>query len=193
MVVLALLVESPMHVYRMQQLIKERGKDKVVNVAQRNSIHQALARLERDGLVRVKETKHGEGRPERTVYEATSEGTKTVRVWVCAMLAKPSPEYPDFPAALAFLMLLEPDDARAQLTSRAQAVRESLSETKAAGDQARGFGLPRLFLVEDEYRIAMMEAELTWVEAIIDALASGELTWSETWIRQIAIAMEGPR
>jgi DNA-binding PadR family transcriptional regulator len=193
MVVLALLVEAPMHVYRMQQLIKERGKDTVVNVAQRNSIHQALARLERDGLVRVKETTHGEGRPERVIYEATPEGTTTVRVWVRSMLAKPSAEFPDFPAALAFLMLLEPEDARAQLTSRSAAIRESVRETKAAGDQARGFGLPRLFLVEDEYRIAMMEAELTWVDALVEALASGELTWSEAWIKQIALAMEAPR
>ena len=32
LVVLALLYEAPMHPYRMQQLIKERGKDEVVNV-----------------------------------------------------------------------------------------------------------------------------------------------------------------
>ncbi len=33
MMVLALLVEEPMHAYRMQQLIREREKQDVVNVA----------------------------------------------------------------------------------------------------------------------------------------------------------------
>lgn len=32
--VLVMLYESPMHPYRMQQLIKERGKDEVINVRQ---------------------------------------------------------------------------------------------------------------------------------------------------------------
>ena len=46
MVLLALLLEAPMHPYRMQQMIKERGQDQLVNVAQRNSVYQALDRLE---------------------------------------------------------------------------------------------------------------------------------------------------
>src|ERR687894_454267 len=50
---LALLVEAPMHPYRMQQVIKERGQDQLVNVAQRNSVYQALDRLVRDGLGRA--------------------------------------------------------------------------------------------------------------------------------------------
>lgn len=38
LVVLAMLTEAPMHAYRIQQLIKLRGKDEVVNVKQRNSL-----------------------------------------------------------------------------------------------------------------------------------------------------------
>lgn len=49
--VLALLWEEPMHPYRIQQLIRERGKDEVVNVRQRASIYQAIDRLERDKLI----------------------------------------------------------------------------------------------------------------------------------------------
>ena len=56
MVVLGLLAEAPMHPYRMQQLIKERGKDTVVNVAQRNSVYQTIDRLLRAGLIAVRET-----------------------------------------------------------------------------------------------------------------------------------------
>ena len=52
MVLPALLLEAPMHPYRMQQMIKDRGQDQLVNVAQRNSVYQALDRLVRDGPAR---------------------------------------------------------------------------------------------------------------------------------------------
>jgi DNA-binding PadR family transcriptional regulator len=45
MVLLALLAEEPMHPYRMQQLIKGRGKDKIANVARPNSVYQTIDRL----------------------------------------------------------------------------------------------------------------------------------------------------
>ncbi|HEX2184697.1 MAG TPA: PadR family transcriptional regulator, partial [Chloroflexota bacterium] len=82
MVVLALLAEAPMHAYRMQQLIKEREKDKVVNVAQRNSIYQTIDRLRRAGLIAVRETWREERRPERTVYEITPYGSETLEQWL---------------------------------------------------------------------------------------------------------------
>ena len=95
--VLALLYEAPMHAYRMQQLIKERGKDEVVNVRQRTSIYQTIERLERDGLVAVRETLRDEKWPERTVYELTPEGRRIFPLWLRDMLATPLAEFPEFP------------------------------------------------------------------------------------------------
>lgn len=54
--VLAMLTEAPMHPYRMQQLIKARGKDEVINVSQRNSLYQTIDRLMRGDLIAVRET-----------------------------------------------------------------------------------------------------------------------------------------
>src|SRR3982750_4450484 len=101
LVLLALLVEAPMHPYRMQQTIKERGQDQLVNVAQRNSVYQALDRLVRDGLARPAGTSREAGRPERTVYEITEAGAATLRRWVTATLPAPARELPELPAALA--------------------------------------------------------------------------------------------
>src|SRR5438067_1236045 len=86
-VVLSLLAEEPMHPYRMQQLIKFRGKDRVVNVAQRNSVYQTIDRLLRTGLIAVHATDRAEGRPERTVYAITRLGEQTLRHWLESMLA----------------------------------------------------------------------------------------------------------
>src|ERR1700733_6044915 len=105
MVLLALLMEAPMHPYRMQQMIKERGQDQLVNVAQRNSVYQALDRLVRDGLVHPAGTARDAGRPERTEYEITEAGVATLHRWLRDMLPTPAREFPEFPAALAFAVI----------------------------------------------------------------------------------------
>src|ERR1700755_697023 len=106
LVLLALLMEAPMHPYRMQQMIKERGQDQLVNVAQRNSVYQALDRLVRDGLARPASTTREAGPPERRVYEITDAGEATMHRWLTGMLPEPAREFPEFPAALAFLAVL---------------------------------------------------------------------------------------
>src|SRR4029450_5380342 len=85
--VLALLYEAPMHPYRMQQLIKERGKDEVINVRQRASLYQTIDRLLRAKLIAVRETARGAKRPERTIYELTEAGRETMFMWMREMLA----------------------------------------------------------------------------------------------------------
>ncbi|MEU7901807.1 PadR family transcriptional regulator [Actinoplanes sp. NPDC049118] len=178
MVLLALLAEAPMHPYRMQQMIKERGQDQLVNVAQRNSVYQALDRLVRDGLARPGGTTREPGRPERTVYEITDAGGATLRRWLTDMLPTPAREFPEFPAALAFLPILDPAEVRALLERRITALREKLAQVQAQAPP----GLPRLFLIEDEYRAAMLNAELAWLGALVDDLASGRLSWDESLI-----------
>jgi DNA-binding PadR family transcriptional regulator len=180
MVLLALLMEAPMHPYRMQQMIKDRGQDQLVNVAQRNSVYQALDRLVRDGLVRPAGTARDSGRPERTVYEITDEGAAAMRGWLTEMLPTPAREFPEFPAALAFVAILSPAEVREMLARRIAALEDKLA---AITGQAPP-GLPRLFLIEDEYRAAMLTAELTWLTGVVADLAEGRLTWDEELIRQ---------
>ncbi|GAB3433768.1 PadR family transcriptional regulator [Actinophytocola sediminis] len=186
---LALLAEEPMHPYRMQQLIKTRGKDRIANVAQRNSVYQTIDRLLRAELIAVHETERAERRPERTVYELTDDGLAALREWTGAMLSDPRREFGEFPAALASMMLLDPAEALARLTVRLDALRAEVAELRA--ELVAVPDLPRLFLLDDEYRIALRTAELSWVTEIVDALRTGTLTWSREWIREVAEAVEG--
>ncbi|GAA2612318.1 PadR family transcriptional regulator [Paractinoplanes durhamensis] len=180
MVLLALLMEAPMHPYRMQQMIKERGQDQLVNVAQRNSVYQALDRLVRDGLARPAGSTREAGRPERTVYEITPDGEATMRLWLIGMLPTPGREFPEFPAALAFIAVLAPAQVRELLGRRLDTQEQRLA---AVREQAPP-GLPRLFLIEDEYRAAMLAAEIAWLRQLVTDLDSGELTWSREMIEQ---------
>lgn|SRR5450755_317058 len=183
--VLALLYEAPMHPYRMQQLIRERGKEQVINVRQRASIYQTIDRLLRDGLIAVRETERDENWPERTVYELTAAGRQLMMQWLREMLAAPAQDFPGFPAALAFMLLLEPEDAAAQLEARAASLQAELTRISDSMAASAGF-LPRIVLIEDEYRIAVLRAELAWVLAVIDELRDGRFSWDEEQLRRLA-------
>lgn len=181
--VLGLLYEAPMHPYRMQQLIKERGKDKVINVQRRASLYQTISQLEKAGLIRVKETVQDENRPERTIYALTDRGQQTIEQWLRDMLSTPTAEFPEFPAAISFLPLLTPDDALRQLEKRETALAEMLT-TLDSEMQHYLQSLPRLVLLEEELLRATYVAELEWVRSIIDDLRTERLTWNNEMLRK---------
>jgi DNA-binding PadR family transcriptional regulator len=191
LIVLWQLYEKPMHVYRMQKLIEAQGKDRVVNVRARASLYQTLERLMRLGLVEVSETVRTEGYPDRIVYAITELGREIAREWLREMLRTTGGEYPEFIVAVSILVGLSPEDARWQLEQRAQKLAAELADTESELAGAPS-GLPRLFLLEEEYRKALLEAELAWVGGVIDDLREGRLTWSEQWLREIAAAFIAP-
>lgn len=166
MAVLSLVTEAPMHAYRMQQLIKERHKDEVINVAQRNSVYQTIDRLLREGLIEIRETSRQENRPERTVYQPTPAGRETLKEWMRTMLSTPAREFPEFPAALAFLPVLSHDEALAALKERVAALEKRLAELENELAEGATF-LPRIFLVESEYARDMLKAELGYVRGLV--------------------------
>ena len=185
LIVLWLLYNEPAHVYRMQKLIEAQGKDRVVNVRSRASLYQALERLVRLGLVEVSETVSGEGYPDRIVYAITDSGREAAQQWLREMLSAAGGEYPEFIAAVSVLFGLPPDDARAQLELRAERLEAELdaTERELAGAPP---GLPRLFLLEEEYRQTILRAELDWIRGVVNDLHEGRLDWSEEWLRDLA-------
>ena len=178
--VLFMLGGGPLHPYEMQRRMKHWGKDQVVNLAQRASLYKTIERLHQAGLIAVHKTEREQRFPERTVYELTEEGWRVGREWLTEMLATPRNEFPQFPAALSFIMGLTPEEALAVLERRAGLLREHLA--KLDGDLAwrqGGRKPPRVALLETEYLRAATAAELGWVSGVIDDLRTGALTWSE--------------
>lgn len=182
--VLGMLHTQPLHPYGIQRLIKQWGKDQVVNVSQRASLYRTIDRLHAAGLVAVRETGRDQQYPERTVYEITDAGRAAARAWLEDMLAVPKQEFPDFPAALSHLMMLTPQEALRVLERRA----ERLAEAQAGLDAglAAGAHLPRVLVIEAEYVHAVATAQLAWVRSTIAALHDGSLTWSREELAAMA-------
>jgi DNA-binding PadR family transcriptional regulator len=181
MVVLSMVSEEPMHPYRMQALIKERGKDQIANVAQRNSVYQTIAALLRARLIAIRETSRDERRPERTVYEVTTDGRQVLRSWMRTVLSSPAREFPDFPAALSLVAAAAPDEVRSLLETRIGALEGRLAELEKPVPN-----LPRLFLLEAEYAAAVVRAEIQWLRGVTSDLRSGRLRWSDESLRRVA-------
>ena len=129
--VLALLHYKPLHPYGIQRLIKEWGKEQVVNVGQRASLYRTIERLLEAGLITVRETERDQQYPERTVYEVTEAGREVTRSWLDEMLAVPKAEFPQFPAALSHALMLAPHELLDALERRLTSVSATLEALDA--------------------------------------------------------------
>jgi DNA-binding PadR family transcriptional regulator len=189
--VLSLLHAGPLHPYAMQRLIKEWGKDRVINVGQRANLYKTIKRLQDAGLVAVLQTERDQRYPERTVYELTDAGRAAAPAWIAGLVAVPRNEFPQFPAALSFLMLLDPQVAQRALEQRAAALAGSLHEVEASLAELGGT-LPRVTLMDDEYERAITTAELAWLTGVIEELRSGSLTWNDDMFAEVAQFLPDP-
>ena len=176
--VLNLLVLGPLHPYGMKRLIKQWGKDQVVNVGNPANLYKTIARLSKSGLIEVHQTERDSQYPERTLYALTDTGRETGRRWLEGMLSTPRQEFAEFPAALSFLMLLGPEAALTVLKHRLSEGNQTLGqltdELAALSD-----AFPRVTSLETEYQIAITSAEVAWLTEVIASMKNGELTWGE--------------
>jgi len=174
--VLVLLTEAPMHPYEMKQKMHERGQERAIAL-KAASIYDTVERLVKAAFIEPVETNREGRRPERTIYRLTQAGANELDAWLRQLLEEPSREYPRFAAALMFLgALRRKEEAIKVLERRAAAF---AAEIAAVDALLRGVpaGLPRLFLIEDEYAQAMRRAELDWLERTVTELKDGTLEW----------------
>jgi len=190
--VMNLLVEHPMHPYEMKSKMKERGHDQVIRL-KGGSIYDTVERLENGGFIQAQETSREGRRPERTVYAITETGREEIMAWLRELLAQPVNEYPQFGAALAFFAALDQDEV-----VRLLKVRTALLEGQAAGEEKQlktfmEMGLPRLFLVEGEYALAMKRAEVDWVRKLIVEIEGGRLWITKAQMKDVGEKFENRR
>jgi DNA-binding PadR family transcriptional regulator len=190
--ILGLLENGPMHPYGIQRLIKRWGKDKVVNVDQRASLYRMIDRLLKAGLITAGEIDRDERYPERTTYHLTDAGRAATQQWLTEIVSTPRNEFPEFPAALSFLMLETPKAAQTMLEQRRDQLTKRVAELDAElAMEIEGLEIPRIAMVEIEYLRAITDAELRWVTSILDELRDGSFTWDrEELLRQAAAARE---
>jgi DNA-binding PadR family transcriptional regulator len=181
LVVLNLLCERPRHPYALRILIRERGIEHVVKIGGA-SIYDAMERLEKVGFIEASATTREGRRPERTVYAITEAGRDELQVWMADLLSEPVDEYPQFGAALAFVIGVGRQPTLRLLKWRASRLESVIAANDKIHESVQS--LPRIVLIEGEYMQAMRRAELAWLRGIIDDIATGQL-WSDAEIEAL--------
>jgi DNA-binding PadR family transcriptional regulator len=178
--VLACLQERAMHPYEMATTMRQRGKHESIKLNY-GSLYTVVQSLERAGMIEAQETEREGRRPERTVYRLLDAGRVELIDWLSEMLSTPAKEFTQFEAGLSLLPCLPPEDVLALLDDRAKAIEMALVAERSVCDHAYEQGLPRLFAVEAEYRIAMREAELAFTRELAESIRTGTIEGLAMW------------
>jgi DNA-binding PadR family transcriptional regulator len=175
--VLSTVMFKPMHPYEMATVMRERGKDQDMDIKW-GSLYTVVSNLEKHGFLTATGSDRRGGRPERTVYAITDAGRAELKDWVRDLLGEPEPEFPRFMAALSVLGVLPPDEVAELLRQRLAVLEERLASDR---ERLAATGVPRIFLLEGEYDLAVRQAEADWVRSLLDEFESGSLPGLVAW------------
>jgi len=176
---LAQLMERPMYPYEMASVLRERGKDQAIKINW-GSLYTVVQNLEKNGFIEAMQVAREGRQPERTTYRITSAGRDELRDWLRELLGEPEREYTRFEAGLSDGGNLPPDEVVALLRHRLDVL--DAANAAAEADLANvAERVPRLFLIENEYYLAMRRAEADWVRGLLAEFESGTFPGVEFW------------
>jgi DNA-binding PadR family transcriptional regulator len=182
--VLAWLMTGPMHPYELGRRLQETGMDRSVKF-NRGSLYMVVEQLRKAGFVAEQETVRDSQRPERTVYALTDSGRTELYDWMRELVAEPQHEYLQFGVALSLLSVLPPVEAVELLTKRHASLVTEVDEIRSTVRTATETGVGWVFLIEEEYRVAVLEAESAFVTRLMQSLQQPDYVreWHESFGR----------
>jgi DNA-binding PadR family transcriptional regulator len=177
--ILSSVVFRQMHPYEMASTLRGWGKDRDFQIKW-GSLYTVVRNLAKHGLIAEVESSRAGRRPERTVYRITDEGRAELVDWAKELLSEAEPETSRFRAGLSVMAVIGPDEVVTLLQQRLAAVEREIAETEATRE-LHAPRVPRLFLIELEYDLAMLAAERAWMRSLIEEIAGGTLPGLQEW------------
>ncbi|UGT53837.1 PadR family transcriptional regulator [Nocardia asteroides] len=189
--VLSVIVQRPMHRYEIAATLRAHGKDKDMDIKW-GSLYTVVQNMAKAGFLEVVGSERDGARPERVIYRITDAGRAEMADWTRELIAAPEPEARRFTAGLSVLAVLPPDEVIELLGDRIAALDRIIERTRT--DLAALTGtLPRLFVIESEYGLAMLEAEAAWTRALREQLRDGTFDGLDRWQQWHAEGMPAAR
>jgi DNA-binding PadR family transcriptional regulator len=167
--VLAWLMAGPTHPYELGRRFTEVGLDRSIKY-NRGSLYMVVEQLTKAGFITAEGTIRDSQRPERTLYALTDEGKTELYDWLSELVSEPKHEYPQFGVALSLMSVLPPSQTIALLGERLTALAQERDALREQIDATAAGGVLWIFLVEDEFRLTLMEAEIAFVTKLIGSL-----------------------
>jgi DNA-binding PadR family transcriptional regulator len=170
-----------MYPYEMAAALRERGKDQAIKINW-GSLYTVVQNLEKYGFIDALEVVREGRQPERTTYQITDAGRAELKDWLRELLSLPEREYTRFEAALGESAILPPDELIDLLQQRLDTL-EAANAEHQAGLDALTNQVPRLFLIESEYHLALRRAEAEWVRSLLKEFTDGTFPGINAWRR----------
>lgn len=178
--VLSYLSQQPMHPYELGRSLREHGDDRSIKF-NHGSLYMVIGQLARAGFIAEQETSRAGQRPERTVYALTDAGRAELRDWLAELVEQPQHEYPAFVAALSFIGAVSPSQVLDLLRARLGHLAEQQAEARGLVDTSLAEGVPGLFLIEEEYRLALLDADSAFTRRLIERITDPATDWTGSW------------
>ena len=178
---LTLLTERPMYPYEMAATLRHRGKDQSIKINW-GSLYTVVQNLEKHGFIETVEVGREGRQPERTTYQITPAGREELKDWLRELISQPEREYTRFEAALGESAVLPPNELIDLLQRRLDALEAAITQHET-GLAAFVTQVPRLFLIESEYHLALRRAETEWVRGVLKEFTDGTFPGLEDWQR----------
>lgn len=178
--VLSYLTQRPMHPYELSRTLRENDDGRSIRY-NHGSLYMVVRQLEAAGFIAAQGTEREGHLPQRTVYAITDAGRVELRDWMRTLLADPQHEYPEFVAALSLLAVLRPDEAVDLLRDRLERLAQIAHEIRSLIETTLASGVHPLFQIEEEYRLALLDAERAFVTELIDRITDPERGWAPLW------------
>ena len=178
--VLTYLARQPMHPYELGRTLREHDDERSIKFNP-GSLYMVVQQLARAGFLVEQGTSREGQRPERTVYAITDAGRDEQRDWLRELVEVPEHEYPHFVAALSLIAALPAGEVVALLGRRLRRLAEQRAEVRSRIDRTVAGGLHPLFLVEEEYRLAVLDAEYAFIERFVEQINHPETGWGRPW------------
>ena len=176
---LSLLTERPMYPYEMASKLREYGKDQAIKINW-GSLYTVVQNLEKHGFIEAVEVAREGRQPERTTYRITEAGRD--RAEGLAARAAQRARAGVHQVRGGARGVRHPGARRADRPAAAAAGRAGRGQRRASGRAGRDEAqLPRLFLIESEYQLALRRAEAEWVRGLLTELTDGTFPGLEAW------------
>ncbi|WP_327148157.1 PadR family transcriptional regulator [Nocardia sp. NBC_01329] len=177
--VLAVMQDEAVHRYQIAARLREYGKDRDLDIKW-GSLYTVVQNLAKAGFLEVVGSEREGSRPERVIYRITEAGRGELVDWTRELIAEPEPERGRFLAGLSILAVLPPDEVAELLGRRLTVLDEQIAQVKQELAELTET-LPRLFVIESEYGLAVLEAEAEWTRALRTELCEGTFPDLAEW------------
>jgi DNA-binding PadR family transcriptional regulator len=178
--VLSYLSRQPMHPYELSKTLRNYGDERSIKFTH-GSLYMVVQQLAKAGFVAEQEVSREGARPERTVYNITDAGRAELHDWLRELVGQPQHEYPAFVSALSLVAALTPNEVVPLLRERLTGLAKQRDEAAQMVEKSEADGVPPLFLVEELYRIRLLDAESAFVEEFLGLITDPSEGWGPMW------------